>query len=399
VTITERSAIKELVAALLEQTDDVIDAVMAQMRAAVPELYVSDDPAYLDTQKEHSDGVLRALWNAVSHGDDAPRIPEESGLRETELMARLGIGLDVVELGYREWHRVVWEYAVQTAQDVIEDPRERAAALAEVSTYLYAWVENTLPQMAAAWERGRHTLWVDRERRKSSTIQAIIAGKRPPPEEIDGYVLATKHVCVIAWGRDPHGALTTLGATRRNRTLEMLGLGSDVWTWLAVDDEITARLAAFIPEAGTRIAIGRVEEGPEGFRRTALQAQAAYEVGVLERNPVVRHEDVAIVALALRDPERAKEFVTDELGALASDDPRSALMRETLRAYFSSGANAAAAGARLGVHDRTVAYRLQTVERNLLAGRSINTRRDELDLALRLHRLLRGGGVNRVATA
>jgi DNA-binding PucR family transcriptional regulator len=105
----------------------------------------------------------------------------------------------------------------------------------------------------------------------------------------------------------------------------------------------------------------------------------------------VCYDDVAIVALALRDPERAKEFVADELGALAGDDPRSTLLRETLRAYFSSGANAAAAGARLGVHDRTVANRLQAVERHLLDGRSINARRDELNLALRLHQLPRRG--------
>ena len=58
----------------------------------------------------------------------------------------------------------------------------------------------------------------------------------------------------------------------------------------------------------------------------------------------------------------------------------------TLRAYFSLGQNASAAGALLKVHERTVGYRLATIEERI--GHPITRRRDELGLALRLHALI-----------
>ena len=92
--------------------------------------------------------------------------------------------------------------------------------------------------------------------------------------------------------------------------------------------------------------------------------------------------DVALLALTLQDPTLAREFVRCELGPLAGDDTRSQLLRETLRAYFDAGQNAAAAAAALGVHERTVTYRLRSIEERL--GRPLRTRRDELGVALRL---------------
>jgi DNA-binding PucR family transcriptional regulator len=75
-----------------------------------------------------------------------------------------------------------------------------------------------------------------------------------------------------------------------------------------------------------------------------------------------------------------------ELGPLVAADARTAELRRTVRAYFGVGQNASAAAALLGVHDRTVANRLATVEERL--GRPLTRRRDELAVALRIHELL-----------
>jgi len=50
------------------------------------------------------------------------------------------------------------------------------------------------------------------------------------------------------------------------------------------------------------------------------------------------------------------------------------------------GTRAASTGARLGVHDRTVGYRLATIEERL--GRPLAARRDEIGVALRLQAAL-----------
>jgi DNA-binding PucR family transcriptional regulator len=54
----------------------------------------------------------------------------------------------------------------------------------------------------------------------------------------------------------------------------------------------------------------------------------------------------------------------------------------TLRTYFECGHNAAAAAERLSLNDRTVAYRLRTIEERM--ARPVVARRDELSIALRL---------------
>ena len=120
--------------------------------------------------------------------------------------------------------------------------------------------------------------------------------------------------------------------------------------------------------------------------QTHRQALQAYRVAVLGGAPVTRYDDVALEALVVQDERLAREFVARELGPLAARDAKTARLRATLRAYFSLGQNASAAGALLGVHERTVGYRLATIEERI--GRPIIRRRDELGLALRIHALI-----------
>jgi DNA-binding PucR family transcriptional regulator len=71
---------------------------------------------------------------------------------------------------------------------------------------------------------------------------------------------------------------------------------------------------------------------------------------------------------------------------LAAPDAKTARLRATLRTYFSLGQNASATGALLEVHERTVGYRLATIEDRI--GRPLTRRRDELGVALRIHALI-----------
>jgi DNA-binding PucR family transcriptional regulator len=132
--------------------------------------------------------------------------------------------------------------------------------------------------------------------------------------------------------------------------------------------------------------LGSAAPGVEGFRRSHREAQRMYAVVRRRPRPVTRFDDVAVETLALRDEIAAKELVVRELGALGADDPRSAVLRETLRVYLESSSNASAAAALLGVNDRTVAYRLRGIED--LLGHPVSTRSLELRLALRLEPLL-----------
>ena len=80
---------------------------------------------------------------------------------------------------------------------------------------------------------------------------------------------------------------------------------------------------------------------------------------------VAIYDDVSLEALALRNERPAQDFVTRELGPLLGGDKRTRTLLETLTAYVSSGWSTASAGARLGVHERTIGYRVATVEQRL----------------------------------
>jgi DNA-binding PucR family transcriptional regulator len=101
---------------------------------------------------------------------------------------------------------------------------------------------------------------------------------------------------------------------------------------------------------------------------------------------VTRYDDVALEAALLCDIRSARRFVDRELGPLTSSDARIAVLRDTLASYLQSGLNAAAAAIGLHVSDRTIAYRIRSIEE--LLGRSVADRSSELAAAVRVHRVL-----------
>ncbi len=103
------------------------------------------------------------------------------------------------------------------------------------------------------------------------------------------------------------------------------------------------------------------------------------------RAAVTHFDDVELECVLLADERAARAFVLSQLAPL--DAGRGgAKLRETLSAYFECAFNASAAAAKLKVNDRTVAYRLNTVEQ--LLGHPLRARQTELQAAIRLERVL-----------
>ena len=100
---------------------------------------------------------------------------------------------------------------------------------------------------------------------------------------------------------------------------------------------------------------------------------------------MTHYDDVALECVMLADERAARAFVAAELAPLDRGRDGGKL-RETLTAYFASGFNASAAAATLQVNDRTIAYRLNSIEEQL--GRSVRARQTELQAAIRLERVL-----------
>lgn len=380
------AALGDLAAQLRAAIPELVERGLAQMHDEIPEVFVhDDDPDFVETYRRSYTQQLRFVCDGLEGGHSLEgREPPASAIEEARMCARLGVKLAPFLLGYRITQRQVLERAIDSAFVRIGDQELRAAALHAVSRWLFAYMDWVTRRVIDTYERERELLLRDRERRRRQLVRDALDGQPVDGGQL-GYALDQQHLGVVAWGHEPEHALAMLRAATGLALLSVAGTDTTAWGWLGAS-QLGARglraLRAFAPPVGARLALGEPAAGREGFRLTHRQAWSTYRIARSSAAPVTWHEQVALLALTLQDAAVAREFVLRELGPLAERDERSELLRKTLGTYFASGQNAAATAASLGVHDRTVLYRLRSIEQRL--GRPILVRREELGVALRL---------------
>ena len=145
---------------------------------------------------------------------------------------------------------------------------------------------------------------------------------------------------------------------------------------------------ALAPLGDGWIATSAVAPGLLGAAAAVREATAA--LSVARRGgyaaSVVPAASLALERAMLAEPDLLRAAVERELGPLLSA-PRGAGLADTIEAYLAERENVRAAARRLGVAPRTVAYRLERIER-LLGGRLDASRRARLATALFARRLL-----------
>jgi sugar diacid utilization regulator len=233
-----------------------------------------------------------------------------------------------------------------------------------------------------------------RGERRTEQVEKALSGQPVDPAVL-GYDLATTHIGVIAKSENADDLLADIASRLELQLLSLSRSEDTVWAWLGnkggfaehgVHDLLSREAAG-----GDIIGVGEPADGPGGFRQTHRQAQSSYQLALrLEsatmKQSVTRYKDVALLALALQDDAVAESLVDLYIGPLSDARDRGKALKDTLRAYFATGQNAASAAAKLGVHERTVSYRLRAIEEHL--GHAVNERRAELEVALKLEELL-----------
>ncbi|MEX0993137.1 MAG: helix-turn-helix domain-containing protein [Solirubrobacterales bacterium] len=369
--------------------DDIGDVIRERALAEWPAEWVVDRP-------ELREPMIEALRSGVLADLEAfkadLRLPDEcppTAAYHTRLLAEVGAGLEPMHWGLRVTHRALWGCWTEIVDDLDISERQRRELLRLTSDFFFEYADRIWIFVKQEYTAHRERVLRGSDQRRAQIIHELLAGQDVDVTGLD-YDMEVSHLAIITWGpRASQVARELARAANRDLLLVSLPNSSIFWAWLGGSrplDKSLSMLDSFEPSKGTALAVGEEETGLSGFRRSHQLAGYAQRAGRASRCPVTRYRDVAIEALAGHDEREARAFVARELAGLDGDDKRSVALRKTLLTYFGSGHNAAATAAALGVHEQTVANRLNTVAERI--GARVNARRCELETALRLREYL-----------
>jgi hypothetical protein len=366
--------------------ESLLDHAMEVMTREVPDYFEVLDATLTQLARDATEMNLVQIAVDLADGPSLSETPK-AALDEARAAAQSNVAWVPFQRCYSVALSAWWE---KTYREIITwdlaDERKDTLILV-VSRFLFDYFDHHLNALEKAYSSERDRTMRLHERRRMVLIRQLLDGV-PVADEDLGYPLGGEHLGIVTWGREPEQAASQVLGVLSGTALTAPGTGGVVWAWLgasSVGESALRAIVATTPPPETHVAVGQPGRGSDGFRRSHREALRAFRIGSATGDAVTFYRDVQLESLALQDERFAKEFAESELKTLAASDPRNRTLRDTLRAYFRTGHNGAAAAASLGVHERTVSYRLATIEKAL--GHTVAARRDELGVALRIHSL------------
>jgi hypothetical protein len=377
--------------------DRAASAVIEDIRVAVwPSL---EDPSFQAALSRSVHDNVHAVLDLLAGRTDACVIPS-GALEFADVAAYLDIPAAELEKAYRVGIASLWWRWWSAARTRAGDGPGLEELIGRPTRTIHAYFDDVLDAVIPRYqevsaERNRSR----RDHRRIVLAQILDGSIDAITEELDrilGYSLGDTHLAVvietagislpatdIARLRDAADARGTLLAQHTART-------SLVWLGRPGGFEPTnlSRLRRALVDTGHAIAVGEPADGVAGLRRTrqhALETQRVQHALGIDGCRCLWAHEVRLEMLLLGDKQRARDFLTDELGPLGAGDSFARRLRETLLAWLTMGSHGSAA-AMLGVHENTVRNRLRAAEE--LLGVPLTGRRTELMVALRLERLL-----------
>lgn len=346
------------------------------------------DPALELRRSNRLTAALQSMSRSLAGAEE----PSEDFLAEATLEARATAqaGVDLLELihTYRVLQSGMWDVLLDLTTTLVPDETQQLEVQKWVSQRQHHWHDVVVANVIDAYRSEQHRFFYKSEDNRLRTeLRDFIAGRRAARPSA-AYPFEGNHLSMVAWGDNPKGTIALAGeACKSSAQLVVESTGGAFLGWVAVKEtkDLVGQLnAAGLPD-DSHLALGSFDTGFVGFRRSHQRAWRAYKVGRLTGAKLTNYTDVAMESVFATNMQAVRDVVAQQLGPILSD-PRRDILCDTLRAYFSSGCNAVAAATALQVHERTVAYRLRSIEERL--GINLAERHVELLVALRLHGLL-----------
>lgn len=400
-TVAQSAA--QIVSALVEQRDELIDSIHRSLLAQIPEM--REDPQVLrDSVEGNIDTVLSAIRYAIPLQNVEP---PTAALEQARRLAQRGVSLTALVRGYRLGHMTLVNAALAKIRLGNLDPQLSLDVVGYIAETTFGYIDWITQQVVYTYQGERDRWMENRNSMRTMRVRELLDGT---DNDVDimttaiRYPLRQIHLALVVWSR---GADTGEELVQLERFVlqlaQCLGAGdgslfipvdrSTAWAWIPVTvqpgSSAVARIREFAearPDA-PRIAVGMPLPGIEGFRRSHQQAQGAYTLATSPGSPArqltaASDPGFSVAALFGGNVAAASAWVADVLGPLAGRTDNDERLRETLRVFLSAGSSHKAAADELHLHANSVKYRVRrALERR---GRAITDDRLDVEVALQL---------------
>lgn len=371
-----------LVTRLRSRSAEMEDAIFNGVRALT-------EPAE-DEDAEYRAGLRATVAEAVDYaltsierGDEWTGTIPAAAAAQARRSARSGVKLDTVLRRYAAGDRLMGEFIMDEARRY---PNE---ALRHVLRTQGPHVDRLMASVASEYMAELELMRRSPAQRVAERVRRLLAGDALFDLEGLDYEFDAWHLGLVVTGARADVAARTLAAGLGRQPLVVARGLDSAWAWLGGREpleleEVKRYLAAGVL-GDVALAAGEPRKGLEGWRLTHHEAQAAQQVMLRRPEPFTQASVVILLAAVLRDEPLAKSLRETYLTPLDEHSDSGLVLRETLRAYFAAGFNAATAAAALEVDRHTVQRRLRKVEEAL--GRLLHSCHAEIEVALSLEEL------------
>lgn len=381
---------------------ELVDECVAYVQASMPELDVDEELAAGLWQSAHDN--LERIFDMLADGRPAGETAAPPGaIRYAATMVHRGTPLASLLRAYRLGTMWFWTLFKREIAKRVEDRELFIEAVDHSMSFVFDYVDAVSEEVTEEYARQREQWARTAAALRHETVSGLLAGE---PVDLDvaaarlGYDVRDVHLALVfsavanddtedVVGRLEAQAQALVNRLAPQRTLLIPDGRTTLWMWCSfasfpADEELTAAVAGHRLPLDIIAACGVRGDGRAGFvtsHEAAQHVKDLLRVSGRHRGRIVRYDKVVVASLMAADLERARRFVADELGPLASGDDATRRIRATVAVLLESGQRTATAK-RLGIHHNTVHYRAKHAER--LLGHPLSERRFEVEAALRL---------------
>jgi PucR C-terminal helix-turn-helix domain/GGDEF-like domain len=372
----------ELVARLRTRSTEIEDAIFNRVRELASPAESEDAEYRAGLRATVAESVDYAL-TSIERGEESTEAIPPAAAAQARRAARSGVGLDTVLRRYAAGDRLVGEIIMDEAGRF---PNE---ALRQVLRTQSPHVDRLMASVASEYMAELELMRRSPAQRVAERVKRLLAGDAPFDAEGLDYEFEAWHLGLIIAGARSDVAARTLAAGVSREPLVVKRSDETAWAWLGGRERLEVSEVQRYLTSGVlgdvTLAVGEPRWGVDGWRLTHHEAQAAQQVMLRRSQPLTQASSVILLAAVLRDEPLARSLRQTYLAPLDEHGDSGQVLRDTLRAYFAAGFNAATAAAALEIDRHTVQRRLRKVEEAL--GRLLPSCHAELEVALSLEEL------------